>query len=113
MHNPESQKIIYTTTSVASEDVSTREYWDGIKGEYVNSQETMISINFELLTTISEQKRTAYSLLSLFGDIGGLFDFLLLFVGPLVGYIVGDRFSYIILRSLYMQNRNGDENADG
>ena len=84
----------------------TREYWDGIKGEYINSQETMISINFMLLSTKAKSERTVYSILSLFGDIGGLLDFLLLFLGPLVGYIVGDRFSYILLRSLYMKNRN-------
>ena len=91
----------------------TREYWDGVKGEYVNSQETMISINFVLLTTRSESKRQVYSILALFGDIGGLLDFLLLFLGPLVGYFVGDRFSYILLRSLYMQNRNEEEKFDG
>ena len=33
---------------------------------------------------------------------------------PIIGFIVGDRFSYIILRSLYMQNRSeGDNNAGG
>ena len=103
---PDKQEITFTKTQVASEDVVTREYWDGVKGEYVNSQETMISINFVLLTTRSESKRQVYSILALFGDIGGLLDFLLLFLGPLVGYFVGDRFSYILLRSLYMKNRN-------
>ena len=93
--------------------MSTREYWDGIKGEYYFSQETMISINFVLPSNVKKEKKTAYSILELFGDIGGLFDFILLVVGPLVGYIVGDRFTYIILRSLYMQNRNGDGDADG
>ena len=102
--NPEAQEIVYTRTFVAAEDVSTRENWDGILGEYINTQETMLTIQFELLTTIVEQKRTAYNLLSLFGDIGGLLDFLMLIVTPFVGYVIGDRFSYIVLRSLYMQN---------
>ena len=52
--NPEAQEIVYTRTFVAAEDVSTRENWDGVKGEYVNTQETMITIQFELLTTIVE-----------------------------------------------------------
>lgn len=88
-----------------SEDVTTREYWDGVRGEYVNSQESMLTISFELVTTINVSRRTAYSLLAFFGDIGGLFDFIILIITPIVGYVVGDRFSYIILRSLYMQNR--------
>ena len=72
----------------------------------------MLTINFELLTTITEQKRTAYSLLSLFGDIGGLLDFIMLIVTPLVGYVVGDRFSYIVLKSLYMQNKGKEDQRD-
>lgn len=37
---------------------------------------------------------------------------MVLVLTPIVGFIVGDRFSYIILRSLYMQNRSegGSEN---
>ena len=31
-------------------------------------------------------------------------DFLMWVVTPFVGYVIGDRFSYIVLRSLYMQN---------
>ena len=103
--NPAPQEILLTKAQVVGEDVMTREHWDGTRGEYVNTQESMLTISFELITTISETKRTAYSLLSFFGDIGGLFDFIILICTPLVGYIVGDRFSYIILRSLYMQNR--------
>ena len=89
----------------------TRENWDGAKGEYVNSKESMLSISFELLNSISTQKKTAYSLLQLFGDIGGLFDFLYLIVTPLVGFFMGDVFSHIILKSLYMQNRSLDPSA--
>ena len=40
-------------------------------------------------------------------------DFLGLLITPLMGYIVGNRFSYIILRSLFMQNKsNADEKED-
>ena len=95
---------------MASEDLVTREKWDGTIGEYVNTGETMLSINIELLTMVVEQSRTAYNILSLFGDLGGLLDFTMMIVTPLVGYIVGNRFSYILLRSLYMQNRSGENN---
>ena len=110
--NPEAQEIVYTRTFVAAEDVSTRENWDGVIGEYVNTGDTMLTIQFQLLTTVVNQKRTAYNLLSLFGDIGGLLDFLMLIVTPFVGYVVGDRFSYIVLKSLYMQNRGTDDKED-
>ena len=106
---PDPQEITITKFNVVSEDVVTREYWDGKAGEYLNTKESMISVNFELLTTNSVQKRNAYGILSLFGDIGGLNDFLILVVTPLIMYIVGDRFSYIILRSLYMKNKVGDK----
>ena len=53
---------MYTRTSVASEDVNTRENWDGIKGEYVNTQDTMLTIQFELLTTMLKSERKAYHL---------------------------------------------------
>ena len=46
--------------------------------------------------------------MSLFGDIGGLLDFIMMIITPLVGYIVGDRFSYIVLKSLYMHNKSGE-----
>ena len=88
----------------------TREKWDGDLGEYVNTGETMLTINFELLNMVAETERTAYNILSLAGDIGGLLDFVMMIVTPLVGYIIGDRFSYIVLKSLYMQNRSGGNN---
>ena len=66
----------------------------------------MVSINFQLLSSKQVNERTVYSLLELFGDIGGLLDFVMLIMTPLVGFIVGDRFTYIILKSLYMQNRH-------
>ena len=63
MTDPEPQQILLTKAQVVGEDVMTREHWDGTRGEYVNTQESMLTISFELITTISETKRTAYSLL--------------------------------------------------
>ena len=65
-----------------------------------------ISITFELLSSKSMNERVVYSLLALLGDIGGLLDFNFLIMTPLVGLIVGNRFTYMILKSLYMQNRH-------
>ena len=95
-----------TSTQVVSDDVITRIYWDENIQGYVNTQESMISITFELLSSKSMNERAVYSLLALFGDIGGLLDFTMLIMTPLVGFIVGDRFTYMILKSLYMQNRH-------
>lgn len=95
-----------TSTQVVSDDVITRIYWDENIQGYVNTQESMISITFELLSSKSMNERVVYSLLALFGDIGGLLDFTMLIMTPLVGFIVGDRFTYMILKSLYMQNRH-------
>ena len=39
--------------SVVGEDVVTREFWDGDIGEYRNTKESMLTINVELVTTIS------------------------------------------------------------
>ena len=50
---PDPQEITITKFNVVSEDVVTREYWDGKAGEYLNTKESMISVNFELLTTNS------------------------------------------------------------
>jgi len=41
-----------------------------------------------------------------------LYDFLLLVLGPVIAYIVGDRFSYVILRSMYMMNRSDKHSGD-
>ena len=83
----------------------TREYYDPVIGESVNTKESMLTINFELITTTNEEKREAYDSLTLFGDIGGLIDFLIMVLTPLIGFIVGDRFTYEFMKSLYMMNR--------
>jgi len=61
--NLEPREIIMSQMSIVSEDVVTREYWDDKKAEYVNTQESMLTINFELQNTLMEQTRTNYSLL--------------------------------------------------
>ena len=48
---PDPQEVSIPKFDVVSEDVVTREYWDGELGEYKNTKESMISISFELLTT--------------------------------------------------------------
>ena len=39
-------------------------------------------------------------------------DFVMFILTPFVGYVVGDRFSYIVLRSLYMQNTSQPTKAE-
>ena len=106
----------YPETRVTHEDVVTREYWDGDAEEYVNTQESMLAIKMWLETTTAEQKRVAYDSMTLLGDIGGLYDFIVLVVTPLVGLIVGDRLSYYLLSKLYMINKarlNGNRSEPG
>ena len=70
----------------------------------------MITFSMQLTSTVNKQEREAYGILSFFGDVGGLNDFLGLLITPLMGYIVGNRFTYIILRSLFMQNKTENKN---
>ena len=68
----------------------------------------MLTINFQLQTTANDQKRVAYDSLALAGDIGGLSDFLIIILRSAITFIVSNRFSYIVLRSLFMVNRSGE-----
>jgi len=52
--NPEPQQITLADVEVVSEDMVTREYYDAAIGEYVNTKESMITMNLQLLTTMSE-----------------------------------------------------------
>ena len=97
--------MTYPLTRVQHEDVVTREYWDGDKEEYVNTQESMLAIKMWLETTTAEQKRIAYDSMTLLGDIGGLYDFIVIFVTPFVGLIVGDRLTYHLLSKLFLVNK--------
>ena len=109
--SPESQVISLADFSVSSEDVVTREFYDPAIGENVNTLESMVTINLELITTTNEEKRDAYDSLTLLGDIGGLIDFLIMILTPLIGFIVGDRFTYEFMKSLYMMNRKKEDNG--
>ena len=105
--------ISYPLTRVQHEDVVTREYWDGDAQEYVNTKESMLAIKLWLETTTTEQKRIAYDSMTLLGDIGGLYDFIVVVVTPCVGLIVGDRLTYHLLSLLFMVNTSqagGDSN---
>jgi len=108
---PDAQEITIAKTKIIAEDMVTREYYDASLGEYRNTKESMLEISFELLSTSSNESITAYDILTCFGDLGGLRDFFLWVLTPLIGYIIGDRFSYIVLRSLYMQNRTSRDGA--
>lgn len=79
----------------------------------------MLTIKMWLETTTTEQRRTAYDSMTLLGDIGGLYDFFVIFVTPLVALIVGDRLTYHILGKLFMVRDpkrpgiiNGNTNCD-
>ena len=65
----------------------------------------------KLETTTAEQKRTAYDSLALLGDIGGLIEFIVIVVTPVVAIIVGDKMTYHLLSKLFMVN-NGDPKGD-
>lgn len=109
---PEAQEVNLAKIAVDSDDIVTREYYDATLGEYQNTKESMLTISFALSSTSSQESITAYDVLTCFGDLGGLRDFFLWVLTPLIGYIIGDRFSYIILRSLYMQNRSSAQHGD-
>ena len=108
----ESQELTLTRVYVESEDVATREYYDTETGEYFSTKESMLSINMRLANTKQVQEETAYDFLTLLGDLGGFIDFIFMFVGPLVGYIVSEHITYRILRSLFMMNRDGPGEDD-
>ena len=76
----------------------------------------MLAIKMWLETTTAEQKRIAYDSMTFLGDIGGLYDFIVIFVTPFVGLIVGDRLMYHLLGKLFFVSRtpppNEDENDD-
>ena len=45
------------------------------------------SINLSLSNRIFVQKRVVYDILMMFGDVGGLYDFLFLGLSSILGYI--------------------------
>ena len=52
--SPESQLITLADFSVIGQDVVTREFYDPETGQNVNTQESLVTINFELVTTTNE-----------------------------------------------------------
>lgn len=46
--------MTFPQTRIQFEDISTREYWDGDAQEYVNTQESMLTIKIGLETTTTE-----------------------------------------------------------
>ena len=64
----------------------------------------MLSISFSLATTKSETSKTAYDLLTWFGDIGAIEPMLIIIFAPLVGALVSFSLHYKILQSLYMKS---------
>ena len=105
--DPDPQEITLTDINIITEDVVTREYYDGTLGENVNSKEAMLTISIALSTTLQMTQIDAYDILTLLGDIGGASGFFVSVFAPIVGWIIGDRFVYVLLKSLYMQNRQG------
>jgi len=93
--------------------VVTREYWDGDAQEYVSTQESMLAIKMWLETTVVEQRRIAYDSMTLLGDIGGLYDFFVVVVTPLVMLIVGDRLTFHLLSKLFMVNNPKESPSSG
>lgn len=57
-------------------------------------------------------KIDAYDIMTLLGDIGGTSGFFVSVLAPIVAWIIGDRFVYVLLKSLYMQNREGSVPPD-
>ena len=66
----------------------------------------MLAIKMWLEPITNEQKRIAYDSMTFLGDIGGLYDFFVLAIAPLVGIIVGDRLIYHLLSKLFMENKD-------
>lgn len=69
----------------------------------------MLEMNFKYQTTKTIQKRTAYDSLSVLGDFGGLQEFIYLIITPIMGLILGDRYSYALFRRLFWVNETDPE----
>ena len=69
----------------------------------------MLKVNFKLDTTITVQERQVYDSLALFGDIGGLTNFIFMVMTPLVGLVLGNRYNFSLFSSLFWVNDSIDE----
>ena len=108
---PTPQEIEYTKTSVYNDDIYSRQYIDfqaflsgGEAPQIDKLKDPMLKVNIKLDTNTIKQERTAYDTLVLFGDIGGLLDFFIIVVSPLMALIVGSRFNFSLLSYLYWVN---------
>ena len=112
---PAKQELEYTQTRVSNEDYQSRNYLEMEYSSYgptvVNTRDPILLVNFNLDTTLTVQERTAYDSLVLFGDIGGLGDFLYAIITPLVALAVGNRYTYSLLASLFWVNHSNSEES--
>ena len=60
-----------------------------------------VSFSFFIHPTVIEYDRTTYTLLDLFGDVGGLHDFFILMLTPLLEIFGANRILAILGSSLY------------
>ena len=100
---PAPQELEYTQTKVYNEDNVSREYitFEGTSPGLLNTQEPILNVNFRLDTTILKQERTVFDSFELAGDLGGLNEVLFLSLTPLVGFVIGKRYSFSLLSDLF------------
>lgn len=111
--NPDPQELEYTKTSVSNEDYQSRNYIEmefSQRGpEVVNTRDPILLVNLALDPTLTVQERTAFDSLVLFGDIGGLKDFIFTVLTPFVAMFVGNRYTYSLLSQLFWVNDTSSE----
>lgn len=66
----------------------------------------MLEVNFMYDTTVTIQERTAYDTLGLFGDIGGLNDFVFMIITPLMAFLCGSSYSYSLFSRIFWVNES-------
>ena len=103
---PEKQLVIFTQTKVFSQ-YDTINFGKTQKGSL--AADPMLEMIFKYQTTKTIQKRTAYDSLKLFGDFGGLNDFIYLIIAPIMGLLLGDRYSFSLFRRLFWVNYQDPE----
>ena len=69
----------------------------------------MLNFNIKLDSKIEINEHTADDILVLFGHIGGLAIFIYLVLTPLMSLLVGNRYYFSLLSSLYWVNETKDK----
>ena len=64
----------------------------------------MLKVNFKVDTTSTVLERTAFDSLVLFGDIGGLKDFIYMCLTPVMAFLLGNRYQYSLFSRLFWVN---------